>query len=61
MKRAICFNELGHEISIECSSDETVDQLLDNYPEYQFRYWEDPGRYYDEHTEHYDPEGDCYV
>lgn len=66
MKLAICFDECGSEISIECSSDETVEQLRARYPEYRFRYWEqsDPDRWHNDWSEdrsHYDPESDSYV
>ena len=62
MKLAICYDECGAEIFIECSNDQTSEQLLASYPEYKFRYWEDSDRYYDQDQgDHYDPEGDCYV
>lgn len=65
MKLAICFDECGSEISIECSSNETAEQLRARYPEYRFRYWEeyDPDKYYRGSSNflHYDPESDSYV
>jgi len=66
MKYAICFDECGSEISIECSSNETAEQLRARYPEIRFRYWEqsEPDYWCDQWSEdrsHYDPERDCYV
>ena len=58
MKRAIFFDECGSEIAIDCVGGETVEQLLTRYPEYQFRYWEDPDRYYTR-GDYYDPVEDC--
>lgn len=58
MKQAICFDECGSELVIECYDADTSTTIAEKYPEIRFRYWEsaDPDRYYQSDPDYY--EGD---
>jgi hypothetical protein len=60
MKLAICFDECGLETTVECPSNETKETLIETFPEYTFRYWEDLDRHYEDQGDYYNPESDCY-
>tara|TARA_R110001592_G_scaffold21688_2_gene87202 strand:- start:1095 stop:1298 length:204 start_codon:yes stop_codon:yes gene_type:complete len=49
IKYAVCWDECGNEIHIECPVDESSHDIITTFPEYKFRYFkeEDQDKYYD--------------
>ncbi len=41
VRTAIVYDECGYERSIECAPNTTVEQLKEQHPEVQFRYWQE--------------------